>query len=347
MRRTSFVRCLLPLATLLCLLGLAGADSHRCFFYMNEQNIPVVHLDAAAIDSVGTMISKRNVDLVDRIDAAYRAGRYGVPGEDDTRKSALAAFVYNSHTAFDFFLEIAVQEEFIYSTSEDDLREAFTRDFRNPGLYPIVNLRDARAGFGRFCMLFEVDSEEEREIRVADEKMRAWTETIEIDDKALRVVNIDMKTLSHDRVHVVYEKHSCGAVRTYQDTAGDQPIRVVTMEELEGQYVRKWGFHRPSAVVIWRSMVQGLDAPPDDGRFLGSAIYFPHLTLELPWFLPDIGFEDLRRFDFPEPLLTRSSFKALRERELEWLDIKEEQRFASWDGEGDVPDFVHARFPDF
>lgn len=324
----------------------AGATSHRCFFFENEQDIPVVHLDAAAIDSVGSLISAQNVDLVARIDAAYRAGRYGPPGEDDARKNALAAFVYNSHTAFDFFLKIAMQEEVIYSTSEDDLREAFTHHFRNPGLYPIVNLRDARAGFGRFCMKFEVEDERKREIEIADEKMKAWTETIEIDDVEKRVVNIDMKTLSHDRVHVVYEQYSCGAVRTFERELGEQAVRIVTMEDLEGQYVRKWGFHRPEAVVMWRSVPAELDAPSEKNRFLGSAIYFPHLTLELPWFLPDLGFDDLRRFDYPEPLLRRNAFEQIRGAAHEWLEIKDEQRFASWDGEGDVPSFVNDRYPD-
>jgi hypothetical protein len=330
-------------------LGLPAAvraEPGPCCFSSEADGIPVVHLDAAAIDSIGSAISADNVELVRRIDAAYRTGHYGPTGDDNSRKNALAAFVYNSETAFDFFLRIAMQEDVIYSTSEADLRKAFTHEFRNPGLYPIVNLRDARAGFGRFCMLFEVDDGQKREIQVAGDKMKAWTETIDIDQKPTRVVNIDMKTLSHDRVHVVYEKHSCGAVRTFEERADGQAVRIVTMEEIEGQYVRKWGFHRPQAVVLWRSVPEALEPPPAERRYLGSAIYFPHLSLELPWFLPDLGFEDLRRFDYPEPLLRRQAFEELRDASLEWLEIKDEQRFASWTGEGDVPAFVSARFPD-
>jgi len=338
---------LVGIAAATLLAGSARAESHRCFFFMNEENIPVVRLDAAVIDSVGSEISRDNMELVERIDAAYRAGRYGAPGESESRKGALAAFVYNSHTAFDFFLKIAMQEEVIYSTSEEELTEAFTHSFRNPGLYPIVNLRDARAGFGRFCMLFEVDDEQKREIKIADEKMKAWTETISIGDSKRRVVNIDMKTMSHDRVHVVYEKYSCGSVRTFEEEDSGRKVRIVTMEEIEGQYVRKWGFHRPEALVLWRSVPDDLEAPPPGARFLGSAIYFPHLQLDLPWFLPNIGFDDLRRFDYPEPLLRREAFERLRQGEYEWIEIRDEQRFASWEGEGDVPRFVSERFPDY
>ena len=90
MRRTSRVqRVFLLVAALGVAASAARADSHRCFFFMNEEGIPVVHLDAAAIDSVGAMISNRNVELVDRIDEGFRAGRYGEPGKGDTRKHTL------------------------------------------------------------------------------------------------------------------------------------------------------------------------------------------------------------------------------------------------------------------
>ncbi len=315
-------------------------------FFFDDPTEPVVHLDAAAIDSVGTMLSDANLELLNRIDRAYREGHYGPPDEKSARKAAFAAFVYNAQTAFDFFTELSLQHEVIYSTSEEDLKSAFTERYRNPGLYPIVNLKDARTGFGRFCLQFEVDDPEKREIEVTGEKMKAWTEEIEIDDTPMRVVNIDMKTMSHDRVHVVYQRYSCGVVEVFDTEQDGQPVRVLSMEKLGGQYVRKWGFHRPEAIVLWRSRVEGTEAPPEDRRFLGSAIYFPSLELQLPWFLPDLGFDDLRRFDFPEALLTLDAVDEIRTRDLEWIEVKGDSRFANWDGQGDVPAFVKERFPD-
>ena len=120
-----------------------------------------------------------------------------------------------------------------------------------------------------------------------------------------------------------------------------------TMEDVSGQLVRKWGLHRPSAIVLWKSMVCDLQPPPPGSRLLGSAIYFPKLQLNLPWFLPDLGFDDLRRFDFPQPLLTLEGVLDIRDRDLDWLRVEDNLRFAAdWEGDGDVPRFVSERFPD-
>ncbi|MCA9752171.1 MAG: hypothetical protein KC591_08280 [Gemmatimonadetes bacterium] len=315
-------------------------------FLFTHPKAPIVRLDAAAVDSIGTMISERNAAVVERVDAAYRAGEYGPPGSKEAKADALAAFIFASSTAFDFFLEMAMQHEVIYSTGEDDLRVAFTERFRNPGLYPIINLRDARAGFGRFCLLFEVDDPNKREISVSGEKMKSWTEELELGGERTRVVNIDMKTLSHDRVHVVYTKNSGATVSVHEVVEAGQKIRVITMDNIVGQYVRKFGFHRPAAVVIWRALPDGIHPPPPDKRFLGSAIYFPSLTLELPWFLPNIGFHDLRQFDYPEPVLTIETEKKLRSRNLDWLRFKDNSRIHDWEGESQVPVFVNERYPD-
>lgn len=326
--------------------GSVASQAETVSMLFENPTAPVVHLDAAAIDSVGTEISDANLALADAIENAYREGHYGPTGEKSSREAAFAAYVYNARTAFDFFLDLVMQDEVIYSTTEEDLRFAFTDRFRNPGLYPIVNLVDARTGLGRFCLRFEVDDPVKREIEVSGEKMKAWTEEIEIDSERVRVVNIDMKTMSNDRVHVVYRKYSCGEVGVFDTEQDGHPVRVVTMENLGGQYVRKWGFHRPEAIALWRTLAGGVDAPPPGQRAVGTVIYFPALKLELPWFLPDLGFDDLRRFDFPEPLLTVDAVKDIRARNLEWIEFKSDMRFANWDGEGDIPEFVKERFPD-
>lgn len=298
------------------------------------------------MDSVGAAMSGRNMQRLDAVDAAYRRGDFGKPGESRSRSDALAAYIFGSETAFDFFLQLALQDSVIYSTSEEDLRLAFTKRFRNPGLYPIVNLRDARAGLGRFGLEFEVDDPTPRELKISKDPMRAWTEEIEYLGERFRVVNIDMKTISNDRVHVVYRRFSCGDVRAYDTEQGGVPIRVVALENLAGQYVRKLGFHRPAALVLWKTRTGDLQAPGQDARYLGTAVYFPHLKLKMPWFLPDVGFDDLRRFDFPEPILTMDAVNDIRHRKLEWIRLNDDLRFGSWEGQGTVPDFVSSRFPD-
>jgi hypothetical protein len=317
------------------------------FLFGNPENAPVIHLDATAIDSIGRAISDSNVALIDRIDEAFRAGHYGDPSTSEAKDAARAALIYNAHVAFDFVSRITLQDGVIYSTSESDLREAFTRSFRNPGIYPIMNLLEARAGFGRCGMRFEVDDPQKREILVSGEKMKCWTEDVDFGEEKRRVVNIDMKTFSNDRVHVVYEAMSCGTMRSFETEMDGWPVRVVTMEGLEGQYVRKFGFHKPEAVVLWKSASGGaLEPPPAERRYLGSAIWIPRLKLQLPWFLPSIGFHDLRKFDFPEPVLTTAAAEAVRARGLEWMNLRKDQRVANWEGDGAVPAFVSERFPD-
>jgi hypothetical protein len=330
------------------LAAAAPVRAHDCALVANPDHLPIVRLDAAAVDSIGRGLSDFNIALIDRIDEAYRVGHYGEPGSKEAKRDARAALIYNAKVAFDFVRSIAGQDEAIYSTSEEDLREAFTRSFRNPGIYPILNLRDARAGVGRFCMQFDVQDARKRKVAVSGEDMRSWTEQIEIDGELRPVVNIDMKTFSHDRIHVVYEEYACGAIREFDAEMDGLPLRVFAMEELQGQYVRKHGFHKPHAMILWKAPGDGaLDPPPLEGRFLGSAVYFPHLDLDLPWFLPSIGFNDLRKFEFPEPILTLDATQEVMNKDLEWLEIKKNARFANWEGDGEVPEFVQERFPDF
>lgn len=328
-------------------VNIPSVETVRLLLMENERDVPVVELDAAGIDSIGTIISEYNMRLIEEVDAAYEAGEYGEVDSKDAKKDAMAAFIFGSQTAFDFFLVMASQEDVIYSTSEADLAEAFKTKFRNPGLYPIVNLQEVRMGLGAYCMRFDVENPEKREMNINGEDMRAWTEQLELSIGEHRVVNIDMKTVSNDRVHLIYTKYAGGFISQEVIEQHGQSLQVVMMEELSGQYVRKFGFHRPEAVVMWRARAERLQAPPKDSRFLGTAMYFPRLKLELPWFLPDLGFHDLRQFDFPEPVLTMDSVKAVRERELDWLKIGKDNRFHNWDGDGDVPEWVEARYPDF
>lgn len=324
-----------------------SVDEVRALLMENERDLPVITLDAAGVDSIGTLISEHNLKLIDEIDAAYREGVYGEVDSKDAKREAMAAFIFGSQTAFDFFLLMASQDEVIYSTSERDLANAFQKKFRNPGLYPIVNLQEVRMGLGAYCMRFDVENPEKREININGEDMRAWTEELELSIGEHPVVNIDMKTVSNDRVHLIYTEYAGGVIAQEVIEEGGQALQVVMMEQLSGQYVRKFGFHRPEAVVTWRAKVDWLQAPPRDRRYLGTAMYFPRLKLELPWFLPDLGFHDLRQFDFPEPVLTMDSVKLVRDRELDWLKIGGDNRFHNWDGDGDVPAWVEERYPDF
>ncbi|HET9888081.1 MAG TPA: hypothetical protein VFR10_11255 [bacterium] len=331
-------------AVMALLPGLSAADETAdCPLHQNAMDAPVVHLGAAQVDSIGTMLSHRNLDVVEAIDKAYNEGKYGKVGTDAARKSALSAFIYHSNTAFDFVTTMALQEEVIYETADSDLAEAFKSKFRNPGFYPVVSLESAMTGFGHYCLTFRLD-QKPVDIVVAGEHMRGWSEDTDIDGKKVRVLNIDMKTFSADRVHVVYEGHSRGDIKVVETEANGLPMRVTLMEKITGNYVRKWGFHKIDSVGLWKTIVPGIEPAPD-GALCGSAIYFPKLQLEMP-LLPDVGFDDLRKYDYAEPFFTVDAVKALQAKNLDWLRIKKNLRFRNWEGEGDIPKFLRERYPD-
>jgi hypothetical protein len=324
----------------------ATALPGACSLMDNASGVPLIHLDAAAIDSVAGEISERNLDLIERIDEAYREGRYGEPGSPTAREDALAAFIYGAMTAFDFVVSLASQKDAIFTTSEADLRQAFTKRLRNPGFYPVINLTEARMGFGKFCLHFAVEAEGKREIVVGGEKTQAWPEDLRFSDELVRVLNVEMKTFSYDRVHIIYEEYSGGEYEVVDAEIEGTPVEIIFINNIEGMYIRKWGFHRSGGVAIWKSLSRGLEPPPRDQRYLGAAAYFPALKLELPWFLPDIGLHDLRNFDYPEPLLTLDAVEELQGRKLDWVHIQRNLRFSNWEGQGTVPDLVAERFPD-
>ncbi len=321
------------------------AQDYDCILHANAMEAPVVHLGEAQIDSIGTSISARNIAILDRIDAAYREGKYGAPGSSEAKDAALSAFVYGAVTAFDFVTELTLQDHTIYVTTEEDLKEAFVSKFRNPGFYPVVNLESAMTGFGRYCLTFRVDGPP-KEITVAGETMKAWAEDTEENGRRIRILNIDMKTFSYDRVHVVYERHSQGSIRAFEIEAGGHPTTVLAMEDITGQYVRKYGFHTVRAVAMWNTKVEDLAAPPKEGAHLNSAIYFPSITLKMPWFLPDLGFDDLRKFEYPEPFLTLDAVRELQSRKLDWTKINKSLRFAKWEGDGGIPEELKRLYPD-
>jgi len=321
-----------------------AAEDFDCVLHENAMGVPVIHLGAAQVDSIGTMLSDQNMSVVERIDAAYREGTYGPAGTKEAKDAALSAFIYHSSTAFDFVTTLALQEQAIYVTSDVDLEEAFRTKFRNPGFYPVVALESAMTGFGRYCLTFRLD-QAAKDITVAGDKMRGWAEETEIDGRNVRVLNIDMKTFSHDRVHVVYERHSQGEIKTIDAEAGGHPLHVFVMEKITGNYVRKWGFHKIDSVAMWKTVVPGIEPAPANGAYLGAAIYFPKLQLEMP-LLPDVGFEDLRKYDYAEPFLTLQAAKAIQAKNLEWLRIKKNLRFRNWEGDGGIPEVLEKRYPD-
>ncbi len=261
------------------------------------------------------------------------------------KEGALAAFVYSSITAFDFVTRLTLQEDAIYTTSEEDLHEAFTSKFRNPGFYPVVNLESAMTGFGRYCLTFKVDGPP-KEVTIAGETMKSWAEDIDLKGKQTRVLNIDMKTFSYDRVHVGLRTPLAGGdprLRNRGGRASDHRARDGRHHRAVRAQVRIPHGGRRGHV---EDECSGVGGAAEEGAHLNSAIYFPSIKVEMPWFLPDLGFDDLRKFEYPEPFLTMDAVREIQSRNLEWLKVNKSLRFAKWEGDGGIPESLKQRYPD-
>ena len=77
---------------------------------------------------------------------------------------------------------------------------------------------------------------------------------------------------------------------------------------------------------------------------VGVRIYIPGLRLRLPFFLPDINFDDLRELELPMPILEVEYLR--QHRQPSWLGTSDNLNFKDWKGHGPVPPALRLRFPD-
>jgi len=146
-------------------------------------------------------------------------------------------------------------------------------------------------------------------------------------------------------VDLVYEGHFCG--RASYDRIVDQgdTLDLLTLSEIQGMYVRKFGFHLLSGLVYWRSHVNGSQDPPR--LRVGARAYFPHIHLNMPFFLPDLGLSDLREFDVPQPILPIDWFRQHEQEAFDWVQVFADNAIlVPFDEVGPVPAVVLDRFPD-
>jgi hypothetical protein len=144
-------------------------------------------------------------------------------------------------------------------------------------------------------------------------------------------------------VEVLVASHFTCTVQRLQTDGPPAPAVLELLDDMQGFWVRKWGIHRPQALVFWvtprADSLTALPAVP----LVGVRLYVPNLVLSLP-FLPDVGFDDLRELDLPQPIL---ALEALRGgQHPAWLHAAAPMGFEGWTCHGPVPAAVRGRFPD-
>lgn len=309
-----------------------------------DPGVPVVQLTAADADSLGRAYSAFNRALFERVDAAMRQGELGV--EAQTREAQRRAHLLSRMLAVNsihYMVRFATDPDRVYEATEDVLRDAFAR-YTDPGVYPIVRMKRGRMGMGRICVHYDVSSDLDSITTIGGQKLRIRVEETEIDGERRRAVILELPTILFSVVEVVLEEHfTCEAVFT-RSSGPPAPYDLYLFHSMQGISVRKWGVHKPSALMYWST-------PRDVGRttlpntpLVGSSVYVPGIRLELPSILPDFEFADLRLLDLPAPILTLPYLQG--EDFPSWIRRARPRGLKDWESYGPIPPDLQLRFPD-
>lgn len=323
---------------------LAPTSAGACPLCAEDPGVPIVRLTAADADSLGRAYSKFNETLFERMDHAMRSGQLGVGGH--TREARRRAHLLSRMLAVNsihYMVQFATDPHQVYEASEDALREAFA-SYTDPGVYPIVRMKRGRMGLGRICVQYDVDTDLDSVTTIGGQKLRIRVEETEIEGERRRVLILELPTVLFSVIELVLDEHFTCEVEFSRSSGPPAPYDLYLFHSVRGMAVRKWGVHKPSAIMFWSTPrdVYRTELPPTP--LVGSSVYVPGVVLELPSFLPDVGFEDLRLVDLPAPILTLPYLEG--ERFPKWIHRARPRGLKNWESYGPIPPDLRLRFPD-
>jgi hypothetical protein len=290
----------------------------------------------------GDRVAAQNRQAVARIDSLLRAGYFGPVDRESSRMEAERALKLVLRTAFDYIAELA-QDDVLFETSEEELLRPLADGFLNVGVYPVRTLARARIGCGRYCMEFALDGLSPGAIEQGGGLERLFLGNLDVGSESVPTLRVDFGVEGQGEIELFYLPRCCGNVSRFEVVDRGDTLDLVVLRELEGSYVRKAGVHAMRGVAFWRGRLpQGRWDP--HGMRVGSVAYFPEIKFRLPLFLPDLGLEDLRGFDLPQPFWSSSD---IRDRRLpSWIQVSPGGTLKLWTGEGPRPEILEGIFPD-
>ncbi len=324
---------------------LSPASDGHCPLCADDPGVPVVTLTQADADSLGRAYAEFNQALLERMDVAMRGGQLGVPGH--TREARRRAHLLSrmlTVNSIHYMVEFATAPDRVYEASEDALREAFAR-YTDPGVYPIARMKRGRMGLGRMCVHYDVSTDLDSTTTVGGQTLRIRVEETKIEGERRRVLILELPTILFSVVEVVLDEHFSCEVEFKRSPGPPAPYDLYLFHSMQGLSVRKWGVHKPSAIMYWSTPrdVHRTDLPRTP--LVGSSVYVPRIRLELPSFLPDLGFEDLRMVDLPAPILKLEYLD--QEQFPGWIRRARPRGLKGWESYGPIPPDLRLRFPDF
>ncbi len=311
-----------------------------CTLCAPDVALPLVQVTPAFAESLASVYAARNHALFANVDSLLNTGVWGTPQSRSAQDKAQLLARVRSWNAYHFLTALASDPNRIYEAREETLTQLFER-YADVGLYPIVGLEQARMGGGRICARYDLSVNVERRgrggqrLRIGDVRVKSETR---------RMIVMTMPTALFDDVEILFSDHFACRVDVVASSGPPAPHRAYVMDDLEGILVRKWGIHTPKAFVYWQSTGSEtrLALPPTP--LVGNAIYVPGIQLELPAKLPNIGLENLRIVDVPQPIVAKAYAKSAHA--PEWMPRHAERGFKNWKSHGPVPPDVRLRFPE-
>lgn len=308
-----------------------------------DPGVPVRDLTVDDARRIGDFYSAHNIATLASLDSLRLAGRYGPPESARARKQVHLLARMKTMNAYSYMIHYGADPDTVWQADEQALGPAFA-SFSDPGIVPLVKLKRARMGRGHMCARYDLSEKMQSYTMIGDRKLSVRIDDVRIQGRTVRCLIMDLPTSLHDVVEVWLTEHvSMDVDHPFLD-GPPGPYEAYILEHMHGLWVHKGGIHRPDAFVFWvtpRASI-GWDLP--ERPLAGARIYVPHLRLKLPGFLPDIGFEDLRDVDLPQPILALDYFRG--DRYPPWLEPMSMRGFKGWEGVGPLPPAMRKRFPD-
>jgi hypothetical protein len=212
-------------------------------------------------------------------------------------------------------------------------------------LFPIARLRRARLGLGRMCVQYDLRQPVDSVTCLGGKQLRLRVRDFKIEGRKRRMLSMDLPTSLSEVVEVLLAEHYCCEVERTRSEGATGSYDLFLVHHIQGGWLRKFGTHRPEAFMLWRTPCDSSPRVLPDRPLKGVRIYIPHLRLRMPSIVPDIGFDDLREIEPPQPILSVDYY--LDHRHPDWLKVDSTRLgFADWLGFGPLPAAIRQRFPD-
>ena len=308
-----------------------------------DPGVPVRTLTVDDARQIGERYSTFNIARIASLDSVRRAGGFGPPESARARKQAHLLARMETHNAYSYMIHYAADPDTVWQADEQSLGPAFA-SFSDPGIVPLVRLTRARMGRGHMCARYDLSQKIRSETMIGDQRLSVRIDDVRVQGRTVRCLIMDLPTSLHDVVEVWLTEHVCMDVDHPFIAGPPGAYEAYILEHMQGMWVHKGGIHRPDAFVFWVTPRASLGWTVPQHPLVGARIYVPHLHLKLPGFIPDIGFEDLRAVDLPQPILALEYFRG--DLYPDWLQPMSMRGFKDWEGVGPLPAAMRKRFPD-